>query len=157
MCGRWARCTTPSSAWSREPACAILPRTDSQPVSVALAFVSVARLEDIPGDRGLRVEVAGVGVGLYRVGDRVYAMEDACPHAGFHLSQGELEGCVVTCLAHGWLFDVRTGFDPHHADGFPVPCFAVQVEGGEVRIDLDARVNDPPRRSNPKRSPPEQA
>ena len=114
-----------------------------------MSFVPVARLHDIPTDRGLRVVLAGIGVGLYRVGEAVYAMEDACPHAGYPLSEGELDGCVISCRAHGWPFDIRTGFDPEHADGFPIPCFAVEVEGDEVRIDLATRINDP-RRNRPR-------
>jgi nitrite reductase/ring-hydroxylating ferredoxin subunit len=112
-----------------------------------LPFVCVARLEDVPTRRGLRVEVEGIAVGLYRVGETVYAMEDDCPHAGFPLSEGALEGCVISCRAHGWPFDIRTGFDPDDADGFPIPCFAVEIESGEVRLDLSQRLNDPrPRR-----------
>jgi nitrite reductase/ring-hydroxylating ferredoxin subunit len=114
-------------------------------VSVVLPFVAVARLDQIPQDRGLRVVIDGIGVGLYRVGDAIHAMEDACPHAGYPLSEGELAGSVIACRAHGWPFDVRTGFDPDNADGFPVPCFAVEVEGNEVRIDLTDQINDPRR------------
>ena len=108
-----------------------------------MSFVMVARLEEIPTHRGLHVRVGEVDIGLYRVDDRVYAMEDTCPHAGFPLSKGELEGCVIICQAHGWPFDVRTGFDPENVDGFPIPCFAVSVEDGMVHVDLDQRVNDP--------------
>ncbi|MEM9174174.1 MAG: Rieske 2Fe-2S domain-containing protein [Myxococcota bacterium] len=108
-----------------------------------MAFVSVAHLSEIPTDRGLRVVVDGVGVGLYRVGDEVHAMEDACPHQGFPLHDGDLEGCVIICRVHGWPFDVRTGFDPDDADGFPIPCFAVEVENEVVRIDVTRQINDP--------------
>ena len=112
----------------------------------ALSFVPVARLEDIPRNTGLRVEVEGIGVGLYRVGESVHAMEDACAHAGFPHSQGELHDGVITCRALGWPFDVRTGFAPDDADGFPIPCFAVEIVEGMVRIDLSARLNDPRQR-----------
>lgn len=108
-----------------------------------MSFQPVARLSSLQPGRGHRVEVDGIGIGLYRVGDVVYAMEDACPHAGFPLSEGEFEGTVIQCRAHGWPFDVRTGFDPKNADGFPIPCFAVEIEGDEVRIDVDQQVNDP--------------
>jgi len=110
-----------------------------------VSFVPVARLDEIPSDRGLRVRVDEIDIGLYRVGDAVFAMEDQCPHAGFPLSEGRLEGCVIVCEAHGWPFDVRTGFDPEHADGFPLPCFEVRVENGVVEVDLDTRTNDPRR------------
>lgn len=76
-------------------------------------------------------------------------MEDACPHAGYPLHEGDLVGCVITCRFHGWPFDVRTGFDPDDADGFPIPCFAVEVEGDDVRVDLENRINDPRRRGGP--------
>lgn len=114
-----------------------------------MSFVDVARLDEIPTGRGLRVVVEGIGVGLYRVDDVVYAMEDACPHAGYPLSEGELAGCVISCRAHGWPFDIRTGFDPDNADGFPIPCFAVEIDEGRVRIDLQTRINDPRRGGRP--------
>jgi nitrite reductase/ring-hydroxylating ferredoxin subunit len=117
-----------------------------------MSFVPVARLSEIPGDRGLCVHVAGIDIGLYLVGERVYAMEDTCPHAGFPLSKGELEGCVITCQAHGWPFDVRTGFDPENADGFPIPCFAVSIEDGMVHVDPEHQINDA--RQSPTRNGP---
>ncbi len=114
-----------------------------------MSFLPVAQADEIPEGRGLRVHVDGVDVGLYRVGEQVFAMEDNCPHAGFPLSKGQLEGCVVVCEAHGWPFDVRTGFDPDNADGFPVPCFAVSVRGATVYVDLDHRTNEPRRKRPP--------
>ncbi|MBW2421912.1 MAG: Rieske 2Fe-2S domain-containing protein, partial [Deltaproteobacteria bacterium] len=37
-------------------------------------------------------------------------MENRCPHAGDPLSEGIVEGSTVMCRAHGWKFDIRTGF-----------------------------------------------
>ncbi|MFP6655070.1 MAG: Rieske 2Fe-2S domain-containing protein, partial [Myxococcota bacterium] len=71
-----------------------------------MPFVPVAQIDEIPEGRGLRVRIEELDVGLYRVGDRVFAMEDNCPHAGFPLSEGELEGCTIICKAHGWPFDI---------------------------------------------------
>jgi nitrite reductase/ring-hydroxylating ferredoxin subunit len=108
-----------------------------------MPFVPVADLADIPEGRGLRICVEEVYIGLYHVNGQVFAMEDTCPHAGFPLSKGQLDGCVVICEAHGWPFDVRTGFDPENADGFPIPCFAVDVRGNTIHIDIGSRTNDP--------------
>ena len=110
-----------------------------------MPFVPVAPLAEIPRERGLRIKVDTLSIGLYRVGDQVYAMEDTCPHAGFPLSKGDFDGCVVICQAHGWPFDVRTGFDPENADGFPIPCYAIMVENGVVHVDLEDQINDPRR------------
>jgi nitrite reductase/ring-hydroxylating ferredoxin subunit len=39
----------------------------------------------------------------------VVAFEDRCPHRGTPLSRGTLAGTTLTCAAHTWEFDVRTG------------------------------------------------
>ena len=46
---------------------------------------------------------------LARVGDKYYAADNRCPHMGGRLSQGKLEGTVVTCPLHGSQFDLRNG------------------------------------------------
>ena len=113
-----------------------------------MAFVPAARLDQIPASQGLRVVVGGIALGLYRVGDAIHAMEDACPHAGFPLSKGRFENGVIVCAAHGLCYDVQTGFDPEHADGFPIPCFGVRVANGVVEVDLEDRLNGPRKRRN---------
>ena len=87
------------------------------------------------------MRVGELEVGLFRVGSEIYAMENRCPHADSPLSEGVLSGPVVTCAAHGWEFDVRTGFRPEAPDGWPIPCFAVRVEDGEVWIDVERPIN----------------
>lgn len=87
----------------------------------------------------------GIEVGVFRVGEDVFALENRCPHAGDPLSEGVLEGAVVICRAHGWDFDVRTGHRPDNPDGFPIPCFPVRVEDGEVEIDIEEPLNLPRR------------
>jgi nitrite reductase/ring-hydroxylating ferredoxin subunit len=106
-----------------------------------LTFVPVARLDQIPEERGLRVKVGDLALALYRVGDAIHAMEDACPHAGFPLSKGRFVNGVVVCAAHGLCYDVRTGFDPENEDGFPIPCFRVRIAKGMVEVDLEDRIN----------------
>ncbi len=143
----------------RHSSALIFSTRNEQEGSADLSFVPVAELSAVPERQGLRVvldpetgaplseaertEREGLAIGLYRDGDEVYAMEDACPHAGFPLSRGTFENCVIVCDAHGWPFDVRTGFDPANADGFPVPCFGARVVAGQVEVDLEARINDP--------------
>ena len=62
-------------------------------------------------EHGAMKEVLAQGhkILLARVGDSYYAAENRCPHMGGNLSQGKLEGFVVTCPLHGSQFDLRTG------------------------------------------------
>jgi nitrite reductase/ring-hydroxylating ferredoxin subunit len=111
-----------------------------------MAFQRATRLQEIPEGRGKRVRIDDVEVGLFRVGDAVHAMENLCPHAGYPLSEGILEGCVIVCPLHGWDFDVTTGFKPTDPDGFPIPCYAVRLDGDEVWVDVSEAINRRPGR-----------
>ena len=95
----------------------------------------VAESRDVPERGGLCVRVGEVEIGLFRVGDEFLAIENACPHAGHPLHEGELAGCVVTCPAHGFEYDLRTGYAVDHQDGFPIPRFEVSQRDGSLYID----------------------
>ena len=64
-------------------------------------------------------------------------MENVCPHAGSPLHDGEREGTLVICAAHGWAFDLETGLAPGEVEEEPLCRWAVRIEGDEVLIDLD--------------------
>jgi len=44
-----------------------------------------------------------------KVGGEVYAIRNKCTHLGCRLSDGTLEGAIVTCPCHGTKFDVTNG------------------------------------------------
>jgi nitrite reductase/ring-hydroxylating ferredoxin subunit len=101
-----------------------------------VAFERVARLCDLPAGRGHCVQVRGRAVGLYRVGERVYAMEDVCPHAGYPLHEGDLDGTCIVCPGHGWTFDLVTGLAPGEIEEPPLERFPVRIVGDEIWIDV---------------------
>ena len=44
-----------------------------------------------------------------RVDNNYYVADNRCPHMSGRLSQGRLEGTVVTCPLHGSQFDLKDG------------------------------------------------
>jgi nitrite reductase/ring-hydroxylating ferredoxin subunit len=72
-------------------------------------FVEVARLDQVPPGSGTSFTVAGKEVAIFNLDGTIYAMEDSCLHKGASLGNGQLDGKVVTCRAHGWRYDVTTG------------------------------------------------
>jgi phenylpropionate dioxygenase-like ring-hydroxylating dioxygenase large terminal subunit len=42
---------------------------------------------------------------LYRVKDKIIALQDRCPHRGIPLSAGKLHGEQLQCAYHGWRFN----------------------------------------------------
>lgn len=53
--------------------------------------------------------VDGTEVLLAKVNGTCYAVSNVCPHLRGTLSQGSLQGTVVTCPRHGSQFDLRDG------------------------------------------------
>ncbi len=55
------------------------------------------------------VKVDGHRVCLVRTAGGVHALDHACPHEGYGLTQGELNGDLLTCAWHNWKFRVTDG------------------------------------------------
>jgi len=72
-------------------------------------FTEVARIEELKSGTMKAVNVAGRQILLARVGDKYYAVDNLCPHMKGNLSQGKLEGTVITCPLHGSQFDISNG------------------------------------------------
>lgn len=102
-----------------------------------MSMIDIAALDDIP-PQGARVVRTPHGcVAVFRTADdRVFALDDRCPHKGGPLSEGIVHGTQVTCPLHNWVFDMATG-QAQGADEGRVVTHSVRVEGG--RIWLDAR------------------
>jgi nitrite reductase/ring-hydroxylating ferredoxin subunit len=46
---------------------------------------------------------------VFQLEQKYYALENRCPHAGARLHEGTIEGKVLTCIWHGWRFDLESG------------------------------------------------
>ena len=97
-------------------------------------FVKVAKKSEIPSDTGLKVEVEGKEIALFKVGDVVHAIYNVCPHAGGPLAEGGLHGEKVMCPWHGWEFDVTTGKCAFN-DAIEQPTFKVREEGDDIYVE----------------------
>jgi len=99
-------------------------------------LVKVGSVKDIPPGFGKLVEAEGKRIAVFNVGGTFYAIDDTCPHQGGPLSEGELEGEVVTCPWHGSTFNVTTGavLTPPARAG--VSRYPVQDAGGVLSIEL---------------------
>lgn len=98
-------------------------------------FIEVARLDELPPGKGTVVTVAGKDIALFNVEGTVYAMENTCLHQGQSLGSSPLDGCVVTCRAHGWRYNVTTGNTLHVPD-YGVQTYRVKVVDGTIVIAL---------------------
>ncbi|HEY3675633.1 MAG TPA: Rieske (2Fe-2S) protein [Candidatus Tumulicola sp.] len=81
----------------------------SEPASSAGVFVGAARRIDIAPDRPAIVRIGQYEVAIFLVDGAVHAYENACPHQGGPIGEGQIDGATVTCPWHAWTFDLHTG------------------------------------------------
>jgi 3-phenylpropionate/trans-cinnamate dioxygenase ferredoxin subunit len=72
-------------------------------------LVPVGEIGELADGTMKSVLVKGREILLARVAGEYYAADNRCPHMGGKLSQGKLEGTVVTCPRHGSQFDLTDG------------------------------------------------
>jgi nitrite reductase/ring-hydroxylating ferredoxin subunit len=99
----------------------------------------LAPLSEFAGRLGYvgRIDESPAGpIALYQVSGRLWAVSDACPHAGASLCAGELAGHVVTCPRHGSQFRVTDGARVRGPADRPLQCFPVVVEAGDAFVEL---------------------
>lgn len=97
-------------------------------------FIKVAQVKDVDTGTAILVELEGERIALFNVNGTFYAIGDTCTHSGGPLSEGDLDGDVVTCPWHGAQFDVKTGEVLGPPADEPVTNYRVKVEGSDILI-----------------------
>jgi 3-phenylpropionate/trans-cinnamate dioxygenase ferredoxin subunit len=101
-----------------------------------MAFVTAAKVGDIPCGKGKQVEIAGKTLALFNSNGTYYAIDGICTHRSAPLAEGDCAGDVVCCPWHGAHFSLTTGahLSPPATRG--VKAYPVQVVGDEIQIDV---------------------
>ena len=100
-------------------------------------FEKIAKTPDIaPGE--IKSYVLGIDVvAVCNVDGKYYAFRDECTHQALPLSDGSLDGKMLTCAYHSAEFDVETGeaLCLPAVDG--VETFEVKVEDDDIYILIE--------------------
>jgi nitrite reductase/ring-hydroxylating ferredoxin subunit len=101
-----------------------------------MAFTKAASVQQVPAGTAKQVKVSGRTLAVFNVGGTYYAIDDACPHRGASLAEGDVAGNEVTCPWHGARFDMGTG--AHLSPPAPrgVTAYKVQVVGDEIQVEV---------------------
>jgi toluene monooxygenase system ferredoxin subunit len=82
--------------------------------------------------------VADKSILLINIDGVFKAYANMCPHQAVPLSEGKLDGCVLTCRAHLWEFDASTGLGINPANKrlaeYPVRIVDGMVQVGNTRL-----------------------
>lgn len=81
------------------------------------------------------VDVAGKKLVLMNVDGEIRAYENRCPHLGSLLSEGDLDGCTLTCAKHLWEFDALTGKGTNPGNS-QLTVFETRVADGNIEVHV---------------------
>ncbi len=98
-------------------------------------MTTVAKANDLAPGKAICVEVAGQKVALFNIDGSYYAIGDSCTHVGGPLSEGEVNGTIVTCPLHCAEFDVTSGSVVGPPADENVPCYKVHRDGEDIKIE----------------------
>jgi len=71
--------------------------------------IIAGKVSDITPGKMIKVSVDGKDILVANIDGEYSAVDDSCTHSGASLSEGSLNGCVVTCGWHKAEFDCKTG------------------------------------------------
>lgn len=100
-----------------------------------MKLVARLKLDDVRTGGLVRVPYPPFDVLVVWADGEVYAIEDACNHAGASLSEGWVDDACITCPMHGYVFDLATG-QLVRPKGLcsDQRTYEVRVEGDEVAV-----------------------
>src|SRR5215468_6291798 len=105
------------------------------------ATVRVCSLAELARERRKVIAVDGRTILVLLDNERVFALDNRCPHMGFPLHRGSVKDGILTCHWHHARFDLASGctFDLWADD---VPTAAVEVRVGVVWVSPHTRYAD---------------
>jgi 3-phenylpropionate/trans-cinnamate dioxygenase ferredoxin subunit len=93
-----------------------------------MSFAKVGDLSEVPAGKMQKFKVGEKEYLVANVKGNYYAIGNRCTHANADLSQGSLDGNIVTCPKHKSKFDVTTG----------------KVVSGPTMLLIHPKINDEP-------------
>ena len=71
--------------------------------------IIAGKVSDITPGKMINVSVDGRDILVANIDGEFFATDDSCTHSGASLSEGKLDGCVITCGWHAAEFNCKTG------------------------------------------------
>ena len=99
-------------------------------------YVKMAEAHEIPKDKMKVFKVEDHEILVVNVEGELHAFENRCPHMGYPLYFGRLEGKVLTCGFHYAKFDVTTGKSLGSVTDKPLKKLKIKIQNSLVQVEL---------------------
>jgi nitrite reductase/ring-hydroxylating ferredoxin subunit len=104
-------------------------------MNVKGGFFKVCKYSDLKENIGQRFFVDNVDVAIFKVEGKVYALANVCLHQkAAIIYEGFVEDGIVTCPAHGWQFELKTGKVPFGISG--LASYEVEIINDDVYVKV---------------------
>ncbi|MDG2002734.1 MAG: Rieske 2Fe-2S domain-containing protein [Novosphingobium sp.] len=109
-----------------------------------MEYVRVAAASEVAPGQIVPVEAKGLKLLLTNIGGEFRAAQRKCPHLGFNLCRGKIDGGGVVCPLHKAKFDLETGkierdpkllFIGMKAKN-DLAIYPVKIEDGDVHVGV---------------------
>jgi len=97
-------------------------------------YIETAHIEEIPKNGMKRVNIGRLEILLVNADGKFYAVENQCPHMGYPLYLGSLEGTTLTCGFHYAKFDITTGRALGPTTQRPLKTFKIKIQNSRILI-----------------------
>ena len=97
-------------------------------------FLRVGTLQRLKARGCLVAASEDHSIAVFYHSGKIHAVHNRCPHVGYPLETGTIDGDIITCIWHQASFELSTGSsqDPEIAN---IPTFQVTVVDDEVWVD----------------------
>jgi 3-phenylpropionate/trans-cinnamate dioxygenase ferredoxin subunit len=101
--------------------------------------IEICPVEELPPGEHRLVTWEDLEIAVFNCNGDLLAIEDRCSHDDGELVYGTVDAatCTVECPRHGSVFDIRTGRPLNLPAYEPVDTFAVTVDDGVIRLEVD--------------------
>lgn len=100
-----------------------------------MAAIRIPDAPNPPAGGAVRVEADGTPIALFRVGERLLAVDARCTHVGGPLDRGRVANLAVTCPLHGSVFSLETGQVQRGPASRPVRAYRAAFEGTTLVLE----------------------
>jgi nitrite reductase/ring-hydroxylating ferredoxin subunit len=96
----------------------------------------LCKVSQLTEGEGKRFIINGEEVAIFKVGDKIHAVSNICPHQHpAAIYSGFIEEGFVVCPIHGWRFELETGNKDTGRPGLRV--FPVEIKDGYIYVTVE--------------------
>lgn len=110
------------------------PPTSQNPTDLG-TWIALGPVKQFSESRPRICQVGPLKLAIFRKDNRLYAIQNKCPHAAASLGLGQFKGLLVACPRHHWQFNVATGACLT-TPSFCVQTFPIRIQHGIAEVQV---------------------